>query len=76
MKRMFRAPALAGRRAVAVCYVWLDHPIALFVHERFARFDPFARLGHVPVFRRDQGPFRSPHMTGCPLLPRGHGARK
>jgi membrane-associated phospholipid phosphatase len=35
--------------AVVVSYVWLDRPIAVFVHGRMARFDLFAKVTHIPA---------------------------
>jgi membrane-associated phospholipid phosphatase len=35
--------------ALFVSYVWLDRPIALFVHDRLQRFDLFSKLAYVPA---------------------------
>jgi membrane-associated phospholipid phosphatase len=35
--------------AVAVCYVWLDRPIALIVHAAFQQYDLFEKLTLIPV---------------------------
>src|ERR1700693_2341908 len=34
--------------AVTVCYLWLDRPIALFVHAHSAQRETFARLTYLP----------------------------
>src|SRR5713101_5490079 len=34
--------------AVVVSYVWLDRPIALFVHDQFQHFDLFRKLTYIP----------------------------
>jgi membrane-associated phospholipid phosphatase len=34
--------------AVAVSYVWLDRPIALFTHAQLARYGLFEKLTHIP----------------------------
>src|ERR1700694_2867050 len=34
--------------AVAVSYVWLDRPIAFFVHDQFQHFDLFRKLTYIP----------------------------
>src|ERR1700730_13809064 len=34
--------------AVVVSYVWLDRPIALFVHDQFQHFDVFRKLTYIP----------------------------
>jgi membrane-associated phospholipid phosphatase len=34
--------------AVAGSYVWLDRPIALFVHDQFQHFDLFRKLTYIP----------------------------
>jgi membrane-associated phospholipid phosphatase len=34
--------------AVIICYLWLDRPLALFVHSRAAHRETFDRLTHIP----------------------------
>ncbi|MGH6683513.1 MAG: phosphatase PAP2 family protein, partial [Pseudolabrys sp.] len=34
--------------AVVICYLWLDRPLALFVHSQAAHRETFERLTHIP----------------------------
>jgi membrane-associated phospholipid phosphatase len=39
---------LLTAEAVVVCYLWIDRPIALFVHAHSAQHETFARLTYLP----------------------------